>query len=173
MVLPGSASNSPQINQNINKLVALVRQIMPNNMILSRKRLKPQDEELDYEIKSAVTLLQQRTEEYYKVYSSNKLTSPASHLPYVSSATQIMSASADKSIAAPLNVLLQTASEMNPQGQDQSLNRSSETLNKVKSYLDAIAQVASAPQATQAATASLLFQKLVKVAAKMEKKYRV
>lgn len=181
-----------QVEAGINKLIGLVRPIMPNNMIAARRRLVPQEAEKDSEINDAVAKLKSNAESYLKLFQSGQLTAPAKHFAYVSAAPYIMSRSEDVSVAKPLMDLLGVVQEMNPNGKDTTLNNSANYLNKVKEALNEVATSANlalssvkAPAADaglqqirsgrEVAASSLndSLQKLLKVASKIEKKYRV
>jgi hypothetical protein len=181
-----------QVETGINKLIGLVRPIMPNNMLAARRRLVPQEAEKDTEINDAVAKLKSNAESYLKLFQGGQLTAPAKHFAYVSAAPYIMSRSADVSVAKPLMDLLAVVQEMNPNGKDTTLNNSANYLNKVKDALNEVATSANlalssvkAPAADSAlqqartgrdsVAASLndSVRKLLKVASKIEKKYRI
>jgi hypothetical protein len=185
-----------QVEAAAAKLINLVKPIVATNMLNARRRLAPQDNGKDAEIIDAVNKLKSNAEAYYKLVQDGQLTAPAKHFAYTSVAPYIMNKSVDMSVAKPLMDLLGIVQEMNPENKDATLNNSANYLNKVKEALNEISSSANlalssvkapAPDAGQqqalsgrgeakpAAQASLIdsVQKLIKVASKIEKKYRI
>lgn len=174
------ATDPSQLKQAIDILVRAIKQISPSNMLNSRKRLAPQNTDLDIDIKAAVNTLQQSADNYYSLYTSGRLQNLNSHLPFVSSIRQIASQAGTNSIATPLNELLSIVQQLNPNGQDRVLNNTKAYLDTVKKYLDTVVSMVSgtavtATQSPSGATVTKksndLLKKLLKVASKIEKKY--
>lgn len=171
---PLSPEQMSSLKTQITNLVASVNGLTPNIMIgtINKMSLTPeQKKEYGEKVSSYFSDLKKRVADYGQMGPT--LNYANQHMAYVSP-SQLNN---DVNVLVPLNNLYMLIAQLNSTGADTALNSSRDNLTRFAySKVDAIDKFISSimNSSTQAkAAATLSLQNLVKLASKMEKKYRV